>query len=244
LAQGLAPESVPEYIKQRVRWCGSSLQHTFLPTGPFRNRGLSLVDRLFYLEPILYWFTYPFMVLLLIAPIVFWFTGVAVFQAGAEQMYLLLVPRLIAGYLIGYWLSEGKVLPIVTTVHKALPAFHLTAALFKFVVAPFGQPFQVTAKGQSRSKVVVQWQIAWIFLALAVALLGGMALNLTGYYEIVQLNELTAIDVFWSLFTLLILALCFLSCTELPRDIFEFKGEVARANVLATLGGLWKRLLA
>jgi cellulose synthase (UDP-forming) len=244
LAHGLAPESVPEYIKQRVRWCGGTLQHTFLATGPFRGRGLSFLDRLFYMEPILYWLTYPFMVLVLIAPLVFWFTGVAVFQAGAEQMYLLLVPRLVAGYLIGYWLSEGKVLPVVTTVHKSLPAFHLTAALFKFAVAPFGRPFQVTAKGQKRDKVVVQWQIAWIFLALAVALLGGMAPNLTGYYEIVQLGELTAIDVFWSLFTLLILALCFLACIELPRTGVEFTGEVAKANGWATIGGLWKRLIA
>ena len=112
------------------------MQHVFLKTGPIRGRGLSLLDRLFYLEPVVYWLTYPFMVLVLLAPIVFWFTGVAAFRAGAEQTVLLLLPRLLAGYVIGYWLSEGKVLPIVTTVHKALPAFHLTATALQITGRP------------------------------------------------------------------------------------------------------------
>ena len=59
-----------------------------------------------------------------------------------------------------------------------------------------------------------------------------------------QLSELTAIDVFWSLFTLLVLTLCFLACIELPREGVEFKGEVVRANAMAAIGGLWRRLIA
>ncbi len=233
---------MPEYIKQRVRWCSGTLQHAFLATGPFRGRGLSLLDRLFYVEPIVYWFTYPFMVLLLIAPIIFWYTGVAAFRASAESLCLLLFPRLIAGYVIGYWLSGGKVLPVVGTVHKTLPAFHVSVALLRGLVAPFGRPFQVTAKGLARGAVTVQWGVAWIFLALAVALLAGMALNLTGWCEAVRISELTALDVGWSLYTLFVLALCGLACVELPRTGHGRTQEVARADVLGTVRSLCKRL--
>ncbi len=244
LAHGLAPESVPEYIKQRVRWCAGTMQHLFLTTGPVRGRGLSLLDRLFYLEPVVYWLTYPFMVLVLLAPIVFWYTGMAAFRAGAEQTVMLLLPRLIAGYVIGYWLSDGKVLPIVTTVHKALPAFHLTAAVLKSLVAPFGRPFQVTAKGLARDGVVVQWRIAWLYLALAGALLVGMALNLTGWCEVVAIGEFTALDVAWSVYSLLVLALCFMACVELPRASDRCTAAVARADVIGTVRSLCKRLFA
>lgn len=61
------------------------MQHLFLTTGPVRGRGLSLLDRLFYLEPVVYWLTYPFMVLVLLAPIVFWYTGMAAFRAGMSK---------------------------------------------------------------------------------------------------------------------------------------------------------------
>jgi cellulose synthase (UDP-forming) len=244
LARGLAPESVPEYIKQRVRWCTGTLQNAFLATGPFRGRGLSLLDRLFYLEPIVHWLTFPFMVLLLLAPVVYWYTGVAVFRAGAEQLAMLLVPRLIAGYVIGYWLSGGKIVPVVATIHKALPAFHVTAAVFKSLVAPFGRPFEVTAKGLAGDRIIVQWRIAWIFFALAAALVGGMGMNLTGWCEVVRISELTALDVFWSLFALLVLALCCLACVELPRTETSGMRQVGCADLLGTVRGLCKRLFA
>ncbi|HVS34548.1 MAG TPA: hypothetical protein VMS17_03135, partial [Gemmataceae bacterium] len=218
--------------------------HIFLKTGPIRGHGLSLLDRLFYIEPVVYWLTFPFMLLLLLAPIVFWYTGAAVFRASAEQMVLLLLPRLLAGYIIGYWLSEGKVLPVVTTVHKALPVFHLTGAVLKSLVAPFGRPFQVTAKGVTRDGVLVQWRIAWPFLALAVALLGGMVLNLTGWREIVAIGDLTPLDVAWSVYSLLVFTLCFLACIELPRASGGSTQAVARIDVIGTVRSLCKRLFA
>ena len=105
-------------------------------------------------------------------------------------------------------------LPIVTTVHKALPAFHLTATVLKSLVAPFGRPFQVTAKGLARDRVVVPRRIAWLYLALAGMLLVGMVLNLTGWCEVVTIGELTPLDVAWSVYSLLLLALCFLASSS------------------------------
>ena len=100
----------------------------------------------------------------------------------------------------------------------------------------------MTAKGLARGAVTVQWGVAWIFLALAVALLAGMALNLTGWCEAVRISELTALDVGWSLYTLFVLALCGLACVELPRTGHGRTQEVARADVLGTVRSLCKRL--
>ncbi len=146
-----------------------------MKTGPFRAEGLSLVDRLFYVEPIIYWFTFPFLVLLIVAPIIFWHTGVPAIQGRSEGVWLLLIPRFLAGYILIYWLSDRKVMPPITAINKILPAFHLTAALAKALVCPFGSPFKVTAKGQDRDGVVVQWGLLSIFLLLFLALFSGMA---------------------------------------------------------------------
>ena len=74
-------------------------------------------------------------------------------------MYLILLPRFLAAWVVVYWLSEGRVIPPISAVQRTLGAFHFTAALVKAVVRPFGRPFQVTAKGQARDRVVVQWPI-------------------------------------------------------------------------------------
>jgi cellulose synthase (UDP-forming) len=244
LAFGLASESVPEYVKQRVRWCSGTLQHIYLKTGPFRAPGLSLLDRLFYLETIVYWLVYPFIVLLLVAPIVFWYTGMSAIPGYGEEAFFLLVPRFAAGYILGYWLSNKKLIPPITTLHKALPAFHLTAAIIKSLLKPFGAPFKVTLKGQSRAGVVVQWGFLWIFLVLAGALLAAMAINLTGYHEVVEVSEFTALDVFWSAYSLAVLLLCSLACIEQPRPSNMPRGETDRGSPLGTVKALAARLFA
>ena len=245
LAFGLAPESVPEYLKQRVRWCTGTLQHAFIATGPFRGKNLSALDRLFYLEPILYWFTFPFLVLMLLAPVLFWFTGLpAVHYSGDDALGLLLC-RFLASYVIIYWLSEWKVMPPITGVQKTLAALHITAALGKALANPFGQPFKVTAKGQARDRAVVQWSVAWPFLALGAALLAGLAINLTGFHPVVDLAAVTALDIGWSCLTLLILGLCVLACVEQPLGPdywFDPRREVRQASLVGTAAALLRRV--
>jgi cellulose synthase (UDP-forming) len=242
LAVGLAPESLPEYVKQRVRWCTGTLQHLFLPTGPLRGAGLSLLDRVFYLEPVVCWLTYPFILMLLAAPILYWFTGVTALDAPGEGAALVLLPRFLAGYVLWHWLSRGKVMPPVAMLHRTLPAFHLTAAIAKTLLSPFGAPFQVTAKGEARDRVVVRWSFLWLFLAPAVALLAGMAMNLTGYCEVVAVNEYTPLDVLWGAYTVVLLLLCALVCVELPKRGDATAGEAQRACPWASLGAVGRRL--
>jgi len=244
LAFGLAPESTPEYLKQRVRWCSGTMQHLFIKSGPLRSRGLSLVDRLFYLEPVLYYLTFPFMVLLLVAPVVFWFTGAGPIRAEGDGAALVLLPRFIAGYLLLYWLSEGKVMPPVTLLHKALSAFHLTAATLKALARPFGRPFQVTSKGQATDRTVVHWRILWVFAVPGAALLAGMALNLTGVLQIIDVERLTPLDVVWSGFSLVVFWLCVLLCIEPPRKGLQSspETEVRRASLAGTLRAVGRRL--
>ncbi len=245
LAVGLAPESVPEYLKQRVRWCSGTIQHAFLRTGPFRGQ-LSLLQRLFYAETIAYWLTFPFVVLLLMAPILFWYTGLAALQGAGHSMLLVLMPRILASYILIYWLSHGKVMPPITMVHRCLAAFHLTAALVKALADPFGRPFKVTAKGEARHGVVVQWSILWIFVGLGMALFGGMLINLTGFYEVVPITDVTLVDIAWSMLTLLLLALCTLVCIELPKNAgyLDARREVRRASLTGTAAAILKRLFA
>ena len=245
LAWGLAPESVAEYIKQRVRWCCGTLQHVFLKSGPLRAPGLTWRDRLFYFEPIVFWLTYPLVLLVFAAPLVFWFAGLSAMKNADEGFAYVLLPRLIVVYTVMYWLSGGKVLPVVSTVHKVLPAFHLSAEVSKFFFAPFGRPFNVTAKGHRRDRAVIQWSLLHIYLAVAVLLCAGMFMNLSGICEVVKLNQVTSFDIAWTMFSLIVLGLCMLACVEMPRQARnDPASEVARCNPVGAVKALLIRLFA
>ena len=243
LAVGLAPESLGEYVKQRVRWCTGTLQHPHLATGPFRGSGLSLLDRLFYIEPCFFWMTYPFLVMVLFAPIIFWYTGVPAIVTQGDDGALVMGPRFLASCVLGYWLSHRKAILPIALVHKTLPAFHITFAIAKVLIKPFGVPFKVTTKGEVRDKVVVQWSFLWIFIGLSAVLLGGMAMNLTGFYEVVEVGEFTAIDVFWTLVCLVVYLLCAFVCIELPKPRVEPEYEVERASPLGSLKAVLARIV-
>jgi cellulose synthase (UDP-forming) len=118
LAFGLAPESIPDFLKQRVRWCAGTVQNLYAPTGPIRGNH-RLIDRIFYLEGVFYWLGSLFAVMLIFAPVVFWFTGVSAVLGTPEAAAAAVFPRLIARELTMFWLSEGKVPPMVVQVSRA-----------------------------------------------------------------------------------------------------------------------------
>jgi cellulose synthase (UDP-forming) len=244
LAYGLAPEAIPEYLKQRIRWCTGTIQHLFISTGPFRGRH-KLLDRIFYLEGFLYWLGFPFVSLLILAPIIFWSTGVPAMTGPPEEALLILLPRLTARALLIYWLSETKIPPIIVNIGKVLAAFHLTAAVIKALISPFSATYKVTDKGHSRERVVIRWPLFLTFLAVAGVSLFGMLVNLTGLSDLVPISELTPLNVAWTLFSSLVCLASALACVELPKgkDYLDSECEVQRSKPAKIVVALFRRFL-
>jgi cellulose synthase (UDP-forming) len=244
LAYGLAPEAIPEYLKQRIRWCAGTIQHLFIPTGPLRG-SFRLLDRILYLEGFFYWLGFLFVVLLLVAPIVFWSTGVPAIAGPPEEALLILLPRLTARALVVYWLSETKVPPIIINISKVLPAFHLSATVIKSLLSPFSATFKVTDKGHSRDRVVIRWPLFVAFLSIAGLSLFGMLMNLTGTADLVPVSELTPLNVTWTLFSSLVCVAAALACVELPKgkDYLDSECAVQRSQPAKIVVALVRRFL-
>ena len=241
LASGLAPETIPDFLKQRVRWCTGTVQNLYAPTGPFRGN-LSLRDRLFYCEGVFYWLGFIFTAMLLLAPVVFWFSGLSAVLGTPEAAAAAVFPRLIVRELAMYWLSEGKISPLVVQVSRALPAFHVTAAFLHGLLRPKSSVFRVTNKGHSRDRTVVRWPLFAAFLAIASAVAYGMTAALLGRSQLAASSDLVQMNVAWSTITMLICVLCALACVEQPQ-VGVGGAEVVRSRPLGIACALARRTL-
>ncbi len=81
---------------------------------------------------------------------------------------------------------------------------------------PFGRPFKVTAKGISTEKVTVQWAYLLPFSIAAAGTFLGMLVNTSAYSE---LNGTPgyAVNVFWSVYNIVLLLIAVAICIEPPR---------------------------
>jgi cellulose synthase (UDP-forming) len=123
LAYGAAADSLPEYIRQRIRWCQGSIQFLWLPYGAFRAPGLSLLERLFYLEMPLYWVSqFLFLALMMFAPLAYFWAGVPVFSAPLDDAVSYVVPRIFVVAAVTYWISGGRIMPIRSSRRSRRPS--------------------------------------------------------------------------------------------------------------------------
>jgi len=244
LSYGAAADSVVEYIRQRVRWCQGIIQAVGLPYGPLHAPNLSLIDRLLYLEMPLYWISqYGLLALMVVAPAVYFWTGVPVFESTFDEAEAHVVPRIMASALVTYWLSGGKVMPIVTDVAKLVSTPAIIKAMLTLLWNPKGKPFEATNKGQSRSSVIVHWSIMWPFLLAAGLTAAGLVRNLLSDGPVMW-NEFLAANVLLACYSLALLFLACVACVDRPKAALAFdygqplQGRWLRA--LAVLFGPWR----
>ena len=181
LSEGLAAESLASFIKQRTRWALGTMQCLYLRGGPLRSRGLSLLDRLFFLDPIVFYLSFFWPFCILIAPSVYWWTGIPPFNAAVGHLVTMLLPRMAVSMLVMYWLTDRRVVPIVSELGRIVSIFYIIPAILRGIFDPFGHRFEVTLKGEVRSKYSVQWGAMRGFLFVAFLTVSGMALSFSSH---------------------------------------------------------------
>jgi cellulose synthase (UDP-forming) len=179
LSEGLAAESLASFIKQRTRWALGTMQCLYLKGGPLRGKGLSLLDRLFFLDPIVFYLSFFWPFCILVAPSVYWWTGIPPFNAAVGHLITMLLPRMAVSMMVMYWLTDRRVVPIVSELGRIVSIFHMVPAIVRGLFDPFGHRFEVTLKGEVRHRYAVQWGAMGGFVAVAVVTVSGMALSLS-----------------------------------------------------------------
>ena len=227
LSVGLAPEGLREYTGQRARWCLGAMQIVRGRDGPFNfSNQLPLAFRIGLLETLIFWsVTFLFRVMCQLAPPAFLLFGIHVFRGSSEATLAYVGPMLLAQFVVGVWISEGRILPVMADVQQLLIAPEILRAVVSGLVFPKERKFKVTAKGITNNKKTVHWHLIARFAVLIGA-------NIYGLVALLASSETDWIangslgPLLWAWYNLIVLIICCMVCVEQPRQRQHERYEV------------------
>ncbi len=220
LSNGLAPETIAEYIKQRSRWGIGAIQSLFVKVGPFGRNNLDLMHRFLFLETANYWISLPtFCLFGLIAPLLYWYGGISILRADAADYAFHFMPAFFSSTALFVWVSSGRIVPILTDLTEFVCASRVAPSVWSALLFRKVQTFRVTSKGLQTDRVQINWTVMLeagaLFVLTAFAILAFRSSLIEG--RLPDGGDPT-LYTFWSCWNLLILSLVMLLAVERPRQ--------------------------
>jgi cellulose synthase/poly-beta-1,6-N-acetylglucosamine synthase-like glycosyltransferase len=233
LSLGLAPEGLKEYISQRSRWALGFMQICRGRSGPFSlNTQMPLMERIMLTETFLHWSaTHFFRLLAIIVPALYLLLNIQAVYASVPDAISHLVPFFIVQAAVMTWMTQGRVLPLMTDLSQLLVATDIAKSVVVGLVKPQGHKFNVTAKGGDRSKRFLQWPMLRIFLVYLALTVAGVLWAFT-LDDTRSLGEASAIALCWSWYNIIVLTLACFVCIEASQ---RRRGERFTSEGHATL---------
>jgi cellulose synthase (UDP-forming) len=158
---GLQPETFASLIQQRGRWATGMIQMLLLKNPLFR-KGLSLPQRLCYINSMSFWLFPLIRLSFLIIPLFYLFFGLEIFVASREEVFAYALSYLLVSFLVQNALFSRVRWPLISEVYEVAQAPYLAFQIFKTVLRPRAAKFTVTAKDET----LVEDYISPIYLPL------------------------------------------------------------------------------
>lgn len=207
LAAGLATERLVLHIGQRARWARGMTQ-IFRLDNPLLGRGLSLAQRLCYLNAMLY-FQFPLpRVVFLTAPLAYLLFDLNIIAAAPGMIAAYALPhlfhaiytnsRLIGRFRYTFW---GE-------IYDTVLAFHLLKPTLGTLLSPRRGKFNVTEKGESLAEgffdfTTVRWHLLVLGLLALGSLWGGLRMAWDEAYDLQ--NSVVLLNLAWASVSMLAL---------------------------------------
>lgn len=216
LAQGLASESLSDLIKQRVRWARGTIQ-TMRIWNPLSIKGLSIMQRILYTSSAVYWYFGVFKMVFILAPMIYLLLGVPFLNASLEGILAFWLPYFLLTNLTSSLISNKKQSFFWNNLHETLmaPSLAWGALVETFLKKPI--KFNVTPKGVQSNKASLS--IGLIKPVIVLTILSVLA-TIKGSWDLYNSSENTSgllINLFWSIFNLIMLLSSLMIAYERPR---------------------------
>ena len=165
LSAGLAAETMADFVHQRQRWASGTLQSLRLSSGPLRRQGLSLGQRIAYLEGVMHWFNNVPRLVLMLMPLSYGLLGIIPILLNSQAALTLLLPLWSLQMLSLGWLNRGSRTAFLSELTGWVLTVPLTVTVLANLIGRIGG-FRVTPKHQRRDRGSYSAELLLPLLAL------------------------------------------------------------------------------
>jgi cellulose synthase (UDP-forming) len=145
---GLSPESYDDYVIQRSRWAQGMVQ-LFLLNNPIKTKGLSLPQRLAYMNSCFFWFFGLARFIYFVAPALFLIFGLNLYNASWLQIQAFALPYVLSTFVLMHFFYAESRNMMFSEIYESVQALFLIPALIGVLLNPHKPTFKVTPKGQT-----------------------------------------------------------------------------------------------
>lgn len=239
LVLGLTASTYTDLVIQRDRWCRGNLQVTRLYK-PLRRRGLRFMQKLAYLDGMIYWYTCFSKMVFILCPLLYLFTGVRSLSADLPALTAVFLP---------YFLGQLAVFRTLIAQTRSLKwahyydiamAPHMCRSVFREWFSQ-KQQFSVTPKALRDDRSFFQSQVIRPHLTLAVLTMLGWAAGVWRFWAGLSGPVPLLINIVWSVYNLAGILVCIRVAYHIaglePREVSEIRG--GHPAVLVAAGREW-----
>ncbi len=227
LSAGAAAEFTSEFVAQRLRWARGTLQCFYATTNPLTVPGLTLIQRIAHLCGPIHYIPYVSRLFCLLLPLLYFFFGMVPLDTTVELLMVFLLPYWICQTLSLSWLTGGHRSAFWSEVYETMLCFPMTLTVFSTLFNPFGKPFKVSKKGDTRSKLTLNPVVGIPLLFLLALYLGAIVLALT-HSAWAPSPGVFVIVLVWTVYSLILIWLSLQAAMDVPQpsSSLRFKQEL------------------
>ncbi|NYS24663.1 UDP-forming cellulose synthase catalytic subunit [Rhodobacteraceae bacterium 2376] len=171
---GLQPETFTTFIEQRGRWAAGMMQLLRLKN-PLRRKGLSLTQRLCYLNSMTFWLFPLVRMAFILAPLAYLFFGLQIFVATFQEVMVYMSSYMLVSFMVQNALYARVRWPLISELYETAQAPYLSGVVLRTLFKPRGAQFKVTAKDEVLDEDVITPIYQPLLIVWALAGLGVIA---------------------------------------------------------------------
>jgi cellulose synthase (UDP-forming) len=228
LSAGAAAEFTSEFVTQRLRWARGTLQCFFASTNPLTVPGLTLGQRLLHLCGPLHYLPFVSRLFCLLLPLLYLLCGVVPIDTSAEMLLFLFLPYCVCQLLTLSWLTGGHRSAFWSEVYETMLCYPMTMTVLGTLLKPFGKPFKVSAKGDTKAELTFSPAVGMplIVLLCLYAPTLAYAVSRAAWYPS---QGVFILAVMWSVYSMILLWLSLQASLDVPQrsSSLRFKHQLA-----------------
>lgn len=177
LALGLSAETYDDLVSQRDRWCRGNLQ-VFAKFNPIFEKGLTVAQKIAYVDGVLYWFSSVQKMIYVIAPLIYLLVGIPLLNSNISELMTMFIPFFMGEVIIFKSLSPKTRNIKWSHYYEISMAPHISFSIFKQLFS-FKSIFNVTPKDNKVNKGYYQYKVAapniFLFFLSVLAVINGIS---------------------------------------------------------------------